>query len=63
MVFDPVKYSNEYIKENYGRFNLFMDKELLKQVKQAAKDHGISTAEYIRQAITEKISKDEGGKI
>ena len=49
--FDPVKYKNDFIKQNYDRVNLTLSKGKKELIKKAAADAGQSVNEFINAAI------------
>ncbi len=51
---------NKYISNNYDRINLVVPKGKKEIIQTAAKDKGISTNEFINQAI-DKALRDGGG--
>ena len=57
--FDKQKYDNEYIKNNYDRINFTMPKGTKDRIKAAAEKQGVKPAEFIRQAIDEKLKSVE----
>lgn len=57
--FCETKYKNHFIKENYDRINLTMPKGNKEIIKRAAIAAGESVNEYINQAISERLEKEE----
>lgn len=55
--FDFAKYNQEYKKLNYDRLNFVMPKGTKEKIQAAASREGISNAEWIRQAIAEKLER------
>lgn len=55
--FDKVKYDNQFIKNNYDRLNFLMPKGTKEQIQAAADLEGISSSEWVRQAILDKLYK------
>jgi predicted HicB family RNase H-like nuclease len=55
--FDPVKYVNDYTRQNYDRFSLTAPKGRKAEIKEAAKAAGMSLNEYILTAVAEKMGK------
>lgn len=53
--FDFQKYNNEYKKLNYDRLNFLMPKGTKEKIHADATRKGISSAEWLRQAIAEKL--------
>ena len=53
------KRQNQWIKENADRINFVMPKGTKEKIQQAAAAAGLSAAEWIREAITEKLSKEK----
>lgn len=51
------KRQNKWIKENSDRINFIMPKGTKEKIQQAAAAAGLSAAEWIREAITEKLNK------
>ena len=56
--FDFQKYNNDYKKLNYDRLNFVMPKGTKEKIQAAASREGISNAEWIRQAIAEKLERN-----
>lgn len=48
---------NNYIKHNYDRLNVNLDKGMKAQIIQAAAVLGVSAAEFVRQAIQNEIRR------
>ena len=55
--FNKQDYDNAYIKNNKDRINFVMPKGYKDKIEEAATAAGISKAEWIRQAIEEKLKK------
>ena len=53
--FDFQKYNNEYKKLNYDRLNFLMPKGTKEKIQADATRKGISSAEWLRQAIATKL--------
>lgn len=51
----PSKYINAFMKEAYDRISVTVPKGTKEDIAKAAKAQGISTNEYIRQAIAAKM--------
>ena len=49
--FDEVKYKNDFNKQKYDRINLMVPKGKKDELKQLAKEAGISVNEYINRKI------------
>ena len=49
---------NRYVKANYDRINVTMDKGRKEILRQAAEKYGLSINGYINMAIAEKMEKD-----
>lgn len=49
-------YDNKYIAEKFDRLNFVMPKGTKEKIQAAANREGISNAEWIRQAIFEKLN-------
>ena len=49
---------NRYVKANYDRINVTMDKGRKEILRQAAEKYGLSINAYINMAIAEKLEKD-----
>ena len=56
--FDFQKYNNDYKKLNYDRLNFVMPKGTKEKIQAAAEREGISNAEWIRRAISEKLERN-----
>lgn len=57
--FNKVKYINNYIKENYDRYNLKLQKGKKKDIESHLADFGYkSMNKFINDAIDEKIARD-----
>lgn len=54
-----VKSVNKYIKKAYDRINFVMPKGTKEDIAEAANLEGVSSSEWIRNAITEKMDKLE----
>lgn len=52
------KRQNIWQKENADRINFIMPKGMKEQIKNAADACGLSSSEYIREAIIDKLRKD-----
>lgn len=55
--FNKQDYDNAYIRNNKDRINFVMPKGTKEKIQQAAAAAGLSAAEWIREAITEKLNK------
>lgn len=53
------KASIKWQKENYSRIPLDVTKEYHNQLKDIAKSNGVTLGAYIKQAIAEKIEREE----
>lgn len=51
MAFDPIKYANEYNKENYDKVTIMIPKGEKEMWKAFAKAQGISMSEMVRRAV------------
>ena len=51
-------YDNKYITEKFDRINFVMPKGTKEKIQAAASREGISNAEWIRQAIAEKLARN-----
>ncbi len=60
--FNPVKYKNQFNKENYDRIEFVVPKGRKQKLKQIAAAANQSMSEYINQAINERIERDLRGK-
>ncbi len=49
--FDKVKYKNDFNKQKYDRINLMVPKGKKDELKQLAKEAGISVNEYINRKL------------
>lgn len=49
----------EWKKANTDRINFTMPKGMKEQIQEAANAAGVSPSEWIREAITEKLSKEK----
>ena len=49
--FDPTKYKNDFNKQNYDRINLMIPKGKKDELKELAKEAGISVNEYINRVL------------
>ena len=58
MTFDPIKYANEYNRENYDKVTIMIPKGEKEQWKALAKTQGISMSEMIRRAVDEYSEKN-----
>lgn len=52
-------YDNEYIKNNFDRLSFVMPKGTKEEIKAYARSMGISSSEWVRQAILEKMGKQD----
>lgn len=57
--FNKQEYDNAYIRDHKDRLNFVMPKGTKERIQQAAAAAGLSAAEWIREAITEKLSKEK----
>lgn len=51
-------YDNKYIKQNYDRLNFLMPRGTKERIAAAAAVKDISSSEYVRIAIEDKLSQD-----
>lgn len=49
-------------RRRYGQFHLYLDEDILAQVKELAKKEGRTTAELVREAMADLLKKREGYK-
>lgn len=61
MSFNSVEYANNYIKEKYDTVRVTMPKGMKEIIKTQAEKEGLSTNEWIRRAIKDKLSDNLGG--
>lgn len=61
MGFNSIEYANNYIKEKYDTVKVTMPKGMKDIIKAKAAEEGLSTNEWIRRAIHEKLSDNSGG--
>lgn len=54
---------NKYISQHYDQIKFTAAKGERERIKAAADRAGVSLSEYIRQAIAERIAKDEDGQV
>ena len=52
-------YDNEYIKNNYDRLSFVMPKGTKEDIKAYSKAMGISSSEWVRLAISEKMQRQD----
>ena len=57
--FNKIEYNNEYIKNNKDRINFVMPKGTKDEIKAYAKSAGISSSEWMRNAIQEKMQRQD----
>lgn len=55
--FNKNDYDNQFKKKNYDRINFLMPKGTKERIQEGAQVLGISSSEFIRQAIEEKLLK------
>ncbi len=58
-VFDKNKYDNNYKKQMYDRLNFLMPKGTKEKIQAAAESKGIASSEWVRQAIFEKLERND----
>lgn len=63
MAFNQQEYNNRYNSEKYDRITIMLAKGSRERLQELAKASGQSVTAYIKQAIAERIAKDEGGNI
>ena len=51
-------YDNKYIKQKYDRLNFLMPRGTKERISAAAAAKDISSSEYVRKAIEDKLSQD-----
>ena len=56
--FNKNDYDNKFKKEKYDRLNCLLTKGTKERIQKAADKNGVTCSEYMRQAITEKLEKD-----
>lgn len=56
--FNQIKYQHEFNKANYDRLEINLPKGKKAVIKEAAKAAGQSTSEYIAQAVTERMERE-----
>lgn len=61
MAFNKKEYDQKYAKENYYRVALQVPKDWKEPMQAKAAEEGLSTNEWIRRAIHEKLSDNSGG--
>lgn len=52
-------YDNEYIKNNYDRLSFVMPKGTKEDIKAYSKAAGLSSSEWVRNAIQEKMQRQD----
>ncbi len=57
-VFNKNQYDNVYKKLNYDRLNFLMPKGTKEKIQASAEREGIASSEWIRQAIFEKLERE-----
>lgn len=55
---NQIKYINRYAKDNYKRVPLNLDKDYYAAVRKFLDERKIPVNTYIKQALSEKLSKD-----
>ena len=50
-------------KRRYGQFHLYLEEDILEQVKELAKREGRTTAELVREAMADLLRKRKGHTI
>lgn len=60
--FDKSEYDKRFQKDHYYRLNIVLPKELRTVIDDAVATSGKSKNAYIREAIQEKIEREEVGK-
>ena len=58
MAYDKNKYNQQYKKDHFDRINFVLPKGEKDKIKEAAEKCGISAGEFIRQAVNEKIERE-----
>lgn len=56
------KSADKYIKHNYTRIGLAMPNEEAEAMREHCRKHGVTINGFIRDAIVEKIERDDGQK-
>lgn len=56
--FNGVKYNNDYKREHYDRLNFLMPRGTKERISAAAAAKDISSSEYVRKAIEDKLLQD-----
>lgn len=57
--FNKVKYNNEFNSEAYYRFPLMLPISCKEAIKEEAKQRGMSTNEFVKQAIASYVDDEE----
>ena len=60
--FNKQEYDNAYIRDHKDRLNFVMPKGTKERIQQAAAAAGISSSEWIRRTILEKLGKQQKEK-
>ena len=55
--FNKINYDNEYIKNNKDRINFVMERGTKDRIKLGAAKLGMSSSQFVREAIEEKLYK------
>lgn len=60
---NKIDYNNEYNKLNYKHIHIAVRENKFIEIKNAAKNHGMSTNAFVLSCVEKEMNKDEDNRI